>query len=414
MRLRAARAGNPATAPAPVAFNAAAPFTKYPQPGIWIKDFDYARAADSGLSRLYTTGAGQIAVAGTTENIGCVLDDSQGAAVGTAVYTDNFSYADTAAMLAAGWEGWGSSTQNNSLVTLVSGKIRVTNDTGSNDFCRGTKAVSGFVAGQWYKMSVAFTQIAATSMVMIMATAQTGGTELARTGTVAASGTSSIIFRATATTLYPRLTVNTPTDGAMCDFDDLSIVPIAGNHLYQPTSGQRGTSQDVGGVKVWRPDAVDDNLLAGISPAVATTMFIRVKPTAAARYLAGTMGGSTTRFYLTCNATTGQLGAGVGSVTESTITGGGDIQNVEGVAVLRATGDKVSLWWYPVGGALALLYDGSQTGSPTTTVPFRFGAVNNNGSVGSTPMSGDIYKIFVIQAAMNDDDVATMAAALAA
>lgn len=412
MLSRARRAGNPA-AIAGVAFDAAAPFTKYPYPGIWIKDFDYARAADSGLSRVYTTYAGQIAVAGTTETIGMVLDDSQGAAVGAAIYTDDFSYADATALVAAGWEGWDSGGQDNTRLSLSSGRVRVTNGTGP-DYARATKAISGFVVGQWYKMSVAYTVVAPASMVMIMANAQTGGTELARTGTLSTGGTHSIIFRATATTLYPRFTVNDTTDARAIEIDDLSIVPIAGNHLNQPTSGQRGTSQDVGGVKVWRPDAVDDNLLAAISPAVGTTMFIRVKPTAAARYLAGTLGGSTTRFYMTCNATTGQLGAGVGSVTESTITGGGDIQNIEGVAVLRATGERVSLWWYPVGGALSLLYDGAQTGSPTTTIPFRFGAVNNNGSVGSTPMSGDLYKIFVIQTAMSDEDVATMAAAMAA
>lgn len=402
-----------ALAGAPVPFDASDPFAKYAAPGVWVKDFDYGRAADSGLSRLYTTGAGQIAIVGTTETIGMVLDDSQGAAVGASIFADAFGYADTTALLAAGWEGWHSAGQDNTILSLSSGKLRVTNGVGQ-DFSRATKAISGFIVGQWYKMSVAYTVVAPASMVMIMADAQSGGTELARTGTLSTGGTHSIIFRATATALYPRFTVNDTTDARAVEIDDLSIVPISGNHLNQPTNGQRGTSQDVGGVKVWRPDAVDDNLLAAISPAVGTTMFIRVKPTGAARYLAGTLGGSTTRFYMTCNATTGQLGAGVGSVTESTITGGSDIQNIEGVAVLRATGDKVSLWWYPVGGALALLYDGSQTGSPTTTIPFRFGAINNNGTVGSAPMAGDLYKIFVVQAAMSDADVATMAAAMAA
>lgn len=409
MLVGAQRAALGGTAP----FDPANPFVKYAQPGIWIKDFDYGRAADSGLSRLYTTGAGQIAIVGTTETIGMVLDDSQGAAVGASIFADAFGYADTTALLAAGWEGWHSAGQDNTILSLSSGKLRVTNGVGQ-DFSRATKAISGFIVGQWYKISVAFTVVGGSSMVLIVGTANNGGTELARTGTVSTGGTHSIIFRATATTLYPRLTTNGTTDGQASEYDDLLIVPIAGNHLYQPTNGQRGTSQDVGGVKVWRPDAVDDNLLAAISPAVGTTMFIRVKPTGAARYLAGTLGGSTTRFYMTCNATTGQLGAGVGSVTESTITGGSDIQNIEGVAVLRATGTRASLWWFPVGGALAQLYDDVQTGSPTTTVPLRFGAINNNGTVGSTPLAGDLYKIFVVQAAMSDADVAAMAAAMAA
>jgi hypothetical protein len=395
-----------------VLFDATAPFTKYAQPGIWIKDFDYARAAASGLSRMYTASDNQMLVTAATDLVGFVLDESQGAAVGTAILTEDFSYADTTALLAAGWEGYSNIGQDDAgILSLSTGRVVVTNPVGG-DYARASKALS-LTSGAWYRMTVTLTRVAAVQGIMRVGTTASAGTVVA-TVTLSADGTYSTIFRATASTLYVQLYTNGSLDGQASMWDDLTVEPIAGNHLLQATSGQRGTSQDVGGVKVWRGDAVDDNLLAALSPAAATTMFVRVKVTTGGVYIAGTLASASTQFLLTCNAGTGQLGAGVGSDGFTTITGGGDIQNVEGVAVLRATGARASLWWHPVGGALSQLYDDVQNGVPTTTVPFRFGGINNNGSVGTTPLAGDLYKIFVVQAAMNDDDVATMAAALAA
>jgi len=406
-----------ALAGAPVPFDASDPFAKYAAPGVWVKDFDYSRAAPSGLSRMYQASNGNVLVSATTQTIGFVLDET--AAIGATVFSDDFgSYADAAAVVAAGWVvqhyNGTATVVDNTRLTLVSGVARVTNGVGSSDFASAAKGFT-CVVGKTYRVTAAVIPVTASPQVVVQigTTAGTNGTMLINL-VLATSQTWVGYFRATATTHYFAFGHAGGADSASVGCDSVVIEELVGDHLIQTTSGQRGTSQDVSGVKVWRGDAVDDNLLAAISPAVATTMFLRVKPTGAARYLAGTLGGSTTRFYMTCNVTTGQLGAGVGSVTESTITGGSDIQNIEGVAVLRATGARVSLWWYPVGGALSQLYDDVQTGSPTTTIPFRFGAINNNGTVGSAPMAGDLYKIFVVQAAMSDADVATMAAAMAA
>lgn len=394
-------------------FDAADPFAKYTQSGIWIKDFDYSRAAASGLSRMYTTSDNQTLVTADTDPIGFVLDDSQGAAVGAAVLSDDFSYADVPTMVAAGWQGWVVAPgfiRDDGMMTLNAGRLRTSNQAGQ-DYSTAARGFSATV-GAWYRVTVTNTQVTAAQRKAYISTGVTGGTIV--TITINAAGTYSSIFRATATTMYARLGIDTATDGNSTEWDTLLVEPIAGNHLLQATAGQRGTAQDVGGVKVWRDDAVDDNLLANLSPAAGTTMFVRTKVTLGGVYIAGTQASASTRFLLTCNAGTGQLGAGVGSDGNTTITGGGDIQNVEGVAVLRADGTTVALWWFPVGGALSQLYTGAQNGTPTTTVPLRFGAINNNGSVGTTPLSGDLYKIFVVQAAMSDADVATMAAALAA
>lgn len=414
----ARRAGSPAALFSGPAFDATNPFGKYPQAGIWVKDFDYSRAAPSGLSRLYTTASGDVAVSGTTQNIGFVLDET--AAIASTVLSDDFgSYADTAAMVAAGWEGrlynGSSEVTDNSVIALVSGSCRVTNGIGTSaDFTKVTRAFSCTV-GKTYRVTAVEKPVTASPGVTIqIGTTAGNNNSMLISGTITGTTTRVGFFRATATTHYVSAGHSGGTDSASFDFDSVVIEELVGNHLNQTSTGQRGTSQDVSGVKVWRPDAVDDNLLAALAPAAATTMFLRVKPTTGAKYLAGAQASSSTRFYLTCNITTGQLGAGVGSVSETTITGGGDIRGVEGVAVLRCTGSRVSLWWYAVGGSLTLLYDDVQTGSPTTTIPFRFGALNNNGSVGTAPTDSDLYKIFVVQAAMNDDDVATMAAAMAA
>lgn len=397
-----------------VPFDATAPFTKYAQPGIWVKDFDYSRAAASGLSRIYQESANQTLVSAATQVIGFVLDDSQGAAIGAAVLSDDFSYADVTAMVAAGWNGYdhngASFVVDDTALSLVSGRVRTTNPVG-RDFASAVKPFTA-VVGTWYRIVVTNTQVTAASRVVQIGTSP-AGSGVFNSSSFLTAGAKSGIFRATATTLYVCLQISTGTDGNATEWDDLTITPVAGNHLIQATSGQRGTLQELP-TKVWRGDGVDDSLLAALSPAAATTMFVRVKATIGGVYIAGTQASASTRFQLTCNATTGQLGAGVGSDGNTTITGGGDIQNVEGVAVLRADGTTVALWWFPIGGAISLLYSGAQNGTPTTTIPFRFGAINNNGTVGSTPLSGDLYKIFVVQAAMSDADVATMAAALAA
>lgn len=402
----------------PLPFDAGDPFAKYAQPGIWVDDFDYSRNADSGLARLYTTSAANVAVSATTQTIGFVLDET--AEIGSAILSDDFgSYADTAAMVAAGWYcivyNGSSDVTDNTKFALVSGSCRVTNGTGSVDFVKAVRAISCTV-GKTYRVTAVETPVTATPQATLqVGTSSTGNNNtMLISGALTGTETRVGFFRATAATHYLSAGLANATDGQSFDLESVVVEEVIGNHLNQTTTGQRGTSQDVSGVKVWRPDAVDDNLLAALAPAAGTTMFLRVKPATGAKYLAGTQASSSTRFYLTCNVTTGQLGAGVGSVSETTITGGGDIRGVEGVAVLRCTGSRVSLWWYAIGGSLTQLYDDAQTGSPTTTIPFRFGALNNNGSLGSAPMDGDLYKIFVVQAAMSDADVATMAAAMAA
>lgn len=404
-------------AAAGVPFDVADPFAKYAQPGIWIKDFDYSRAAASGLSRLYQTASGIAAVSATTQSIGLVFDESGGAAIESPLTSDDFStYANSAAMVAAGWRGYrDSNTNDDNVIALSAARVVVTNPVGG-DYSRATRSFPS-VAGRVYRLRADAVGVSGSpTNAFLQLGANAGqGTGVNLVGVTNGQTVSTVCFLvATGTTSWVNLGVDSSSDAASIAFDNVIVDAITGNHLRQSTEGQRGTSQDVSGVKVWRPDAVDDNLLSALPPAAATTLFVRLKASSGAKYLAGTQGSASTRFYLTCNVSTGQLGAGVGSIGETTITGGGDIRSVEGIAVLRCTGSRVSLWWQPVGGSLSLLYDDVQTGAPTTTIPMRFGALNNNGALGTAPMEGDLYKIFAVQAAMNDADVAAMSAALAA
>lgn len=152
----------------PTPFDADDPFAKY-SPGIWVDDFDYSRNADSGLPRLYQASNGNVLVSATTQTIGFVLDET--AEIGSTVLSDDFgSYADTAAMVAAGWYGvfynGSSDSVNNTKIALVGGACRIANGVGSVDFVKAVRAISCTV-GRTYRVTAVETPVSASPQATI-------------------------------------------------------------------------------------------------------------------------------------------------------------------------------------------------------------------------------------------------------
>ncbi|WP_371347041.1 hypothetical protein [Ancylobacter sp. IITR112] len=161
-----------------------------------------------------------------------------------------------------------------------------------------------------------------------------------------------------------------------------SLKRVPGNHSTQ-TTGASQPARQAGGVA--RFDGTADNLLTSfLAQAGAMTLVYKgtVPATlAAVQALMGSSGSSANRCWLGVN-TSGRLCAGVGSQTESTIVGTTDVRGKTIVAALTFDGSTVSLF-LRLDGATTEEYSAAQASTPTTSVPFRLGAMNSNGAAGA-------------------------------
>lgn len=160
-------------------------------------------------------------------------------------------------------------------------------------------------------------------------------------------------------------------DGAV---DNITVQYIEGNHALQATSGARPTYRATGA----RFDASDDNLLTEyLAQAGANCIIAKLTvpaTLAATQVICGASGAGANRCYLAVN-TSGQLCGGVGSDDEATIKGSNDLRGQTVYVGLAFDGTTVRLF-----EETAEVYTGAQNSTPTTTIPFRIGAKNDNGT----------------------------------
>ena len=183
--------------------------------------------------------------------------------------------------------------------------------------------------------------------------------------------------------------------GQTAQFRGFSMKEIPGNHASQATSGARPVLK-AGGLT--RYDGVDDNLLTSLNPSAAFTMAFRGKVTSANRIMMGARANSVTHS-LICTSASGLLGGVVGSQNSVIINGGPDIRGVIGTNVLTYDGSTVKL--YRNG---TKVYEGAQVGTPTTTVPVRLGAYNDNGTPAGYA-DVDFYKALAINRALTPAEI---------
>lgn len=179
------------------------------------------------------------------------------------------------------------------------------------------------------------------------------------------------------TAYYYNLISTSDTAALIADFDNISAKAVTG-HAGRQATGTLKPLRQVEGAKF---DGSDDNLLSSYL-AAAGANFIVAKTTVpaslvATQVIAGASGASANRVFIGIN-TSGFACGGVGSDATTTIVGTTDLRNTEADIALTFDGTTVRLI---VNGAVE--YEAAQNSTPTTTIPYRIGALNNNGTAGS-------------------------------
>lgn len=326
----------------------------------------------SDLSAFYTTNPGTTNIAANDDTIGVALDKHL---MGTAS-ASAFIAAQSELIPSFDLTTWNTAGG----VTGATASTFTTSTTGGV-----YKAL--FEVGKTYKLRVA---ASASTSISWSVYNGTGGTPLYSAS--ASSIDTTLIFTATAVELYIRIfTATTVTVTA------LSAKAIPGNHAAQTTGSFQPKLKTATGSRKY--DGVDDCLIGtGKCGSGANSMAAKIivpATLAATQIFAGLQASTSTRFYLAVN-TSGNLCAGVGSDGSTVIVGTTDIRGLTGVAILIADGTTVKLYWNN-----NLEYSGAQNGSPSTSVAFYEGAVNNNGTATGF-FAGELYDRVTRQSAFTD------------
>jgi hypothetical protein len=202
-------------------------------------------------------------------------------------------------------------------------------------------------------------------------------------------GTPVVYFVATAASHEVRARIDT-TSGAdtstYYELDNVSAKLIPGNHGTQSTGAAKPTRQ-AGGAKF---DGSDDNLLTTYYAGSGSNFIVALVTIPAsipvAQVVIGAHGGGADRSFLSVN-TSGFAYFGLGSLAGGAQVGTTDIRGTETVIGLSFDGSTARLF---VGSSME--YSGAQSGSPTTTVPYRLGALNSSGTAFNF-FAGSIKKI---------------------
>ena len=170
--------------------------------------------------------------------------------------------------------------------------------------------------------------------------------------------------------------------------DNITAKLVPGHYGIQPTASAKPAFQADGA----KFDGSDDNLLTDLF-ASATANFIVAKITVpasipATQYICGAHDGASGRCILGF-ASDGRLAGAVGTLGVATITGGSDLRGQTMVVGMSFDGTTVKLF---AGGVE--VYSAAQSGAPTTSVPFRIGCLNNNGTATSF-FAGAVEEILV-------------------
>ncbi|RWO22825.1 hypothetical protein [Mesorhizobium sp.] len=147
-----------------------------------------------------------------------------------------------------------------------------------------------------------------------------------------------------------------------------------------------------------RLDGVADNLLTTHVPAASGSLAIKANVTSASKGLICSRTVATTAAELLTNAS-GFIGGSVGAATSTAINGGVDVRGLLGVYVL--TWDAVNSLLYRNG---VLVNTTARSGAVNTTIPFRIGARNDNG----TPAlfaDADIYYAIAINRVLTPTEI---------
>lgn len=378
-----------------VADPAASIFASYGTPGILLGDLNPARLMPSGLSPSYLESTGLTPAGSSGQTLGLLLERSGGAAVGAELHPDGGFDVGT---VPTGW----TQQAGDGTLSVVSGELTLTTGTISG---RAEFAISGLTVGRWLK--IAYSLPAATSSWSAVELAASAGGSAVASGSSATqgSGAQSLWGRITATTMY--FVARRNGGGNTCKIDNVSIREVVGNHLTQATSADEPTLVLDSGIWRLRGDGLTKNFLTPLVPAASMTMIVACEFNAVNDVVIGCTSGAGG-----CRLGTdgsGRLAATVGSQDETTITGGSDIRDVVGIAVLRFNASLVTLKWKPLSSSMSGVYGPSaMAGTIPTSAVMRVAGYETSG-IAARPLNGDIYRLYAQQAYLSDAEISAIA-----
>lgn len=265
----------------------------------------------------------------------------------------------------------------------------------------GVGVFSGGASERLRQSVLTIDRVVATTMTVVTLTSGTGPVFQLGTAIDAADGTPGAKSFAS---LVPGATLfGIRSNSSVATVDDATAKEVPGYHAAQAGStSYRATRQADGSVK---GDGLDDNLLQRL--ASSTSMFMAVaflggtNPASFGALIGGPIG--TARGYLGRNSS-GQLCAGVGTDSITTIVGGGDLSGLKGVAMLNidATGN-VDLEWMPKGGSLTNLYSAPINGAVAAGTALRLWATNASGAAGNFG-ADNMYLAAAIQTTLTPEE----------
>lgn len=353
----------------------------------------------SKLDRMWQENTGATAVSADGQTVGLALDEARWAgktlaeviAASTAVLSDDFSsYADTAAMVAAGW-----TNATLSSITLENGKLKATNGASSGYCYRSFPTV----AGRTYRVSYR-QELGTVSTADVVFASTPSGSDILALGSVWGIGNNAAgYFTAVGSTTYLRLRTGSPAGGTAF-LDNVEIREIPSIPASQSTSAARPKyDTDNGGCL--RFDGSDDGLLTTWNPSsAAMTLAARFRSDTSGRSIMGSVDGSSNRLALIHSGNV--LCGAVGAQSSGTITGGTSITGLVVTGVITCDGTTVKLY---LDGAE--IYSGAQSGVPNTTRGIALGCYNNDNSLSSF-MTGDIMDALAINRALTPAEVARL------
>lgn len=270
--------------------------------------------------------------------------------------------------------GWTNARPLRGDVDYLSGTVLITNDSTNGQAGGFAAAVQGIttVVGGVYRLSA---DMVAGAWILRASSASDGSVSIAEatgSGTVAGQ---TIYFVATGTTTYVTLMVNSSTNGISATIDNVSCKLIPGHAALQATGTSRGTRQTGG----WKGDGSDDNLLTNYLAGSGANFLVTLVTVPASlgtdQIIAGTRAAGSDDFWIGVRSSDGKIIGGVGAHSSSTVLGSTDQRGNTLVLGLSADSGSEALYV-----DAAQEYAGTPSGTINTTVPFRLGCRNTNGT----------------------------------
>jgi hypothetical protein len=277
--------------------------------------------------------------------------------------------------------GWANGSSGSGVASIAGGILTLeTLDSSNRGWLQQSRTVTN---GAWYRLSAEALTLTG-SMNMRLTTASFGTTPLNAIYT--APGHLIAAVKATATTMWFQLAF---LNAGSATIDWASLKAMPGFPAQQTTNNLRPFWQSGGGITFDGTPVGNRHLLSEqVAGPGANTLIAQVGVPSSlpnVQWIAGTAGASGGALAIGIN-TSGRVVAAVGDQTETTIVGTSDLRGQLVTLAVVADGDDVAL---SVNGAVE--YSGAQAGVPNTTVPFRIGARNNNGT-GAGFYKGSLFR----------------------